>query len=411
MTHDTSVSRRDFLRTSAAAGAAAAAIPVLADEEEPTTQPDQPIELVPKRKLGKTGVEVSILGVGAAVKPTPRYLNIMHSVGIRYIDTAKLYLDGESERTIADWLEQNGRRKEYFVVTKDQPKSPDEWIKMLDERMEALKTDCLDLFLLHGFGDKDYNGPEGVKWFTDKDWVKAADQMRKSGKVRFLGCSSHASPIELRTEVLNAAAAKGSWVDAIMVATNPTLMRDNKDFNRAVDACHQAGVGLISMKETYFGADTIEGIVPEFKKRGLSRVAAVLTTMWTDGRFACVCSHMDNIKYLKENADTAKQFTPLTADELAAVDRMLRRCQPTLCVACDGSCQRAAGTRADLNAIARYVTYAEQNGQLREARGLFAALPPEARDWAGANLHAASHACKSRLDFERILAKAKELLA
>lgn len=411
MNHDTSVSRRDFLRAGAAAGAAAATIPALAAEDEPTTQPDRPIELVPKRKLGKTGVEISILGVGGGVPLNTRYLNTVHSMGIRYIDTAKLYAEGGSERAVADWLQETGRRKDYFVVTKDQPKSPDEWIKMLDERREALKTDCVDLFFLHGFASEEYNGPDGVKWLTDKEWVKAADQMRKSGKVRFLGFSTHASPIEVRTDALNGAAAQGSWVDAIMVATNPTLMRDNKNFNRAVDACHQAGVGLISMKETYFGADTIEGVVPEFKKKGLSRVAAVLTTMWSDERFACICSHMDNIKYLKENADTAKSFKPLTADELAAADRMLRRCQPTLCVACDGSCQRAAGTKADLNAIARYVTYAEQNGQLREARKLFAALPPDARDWTGADLHAASHACKSRLDFERILAKAKELLA
>jgi predicted aldo/keto reductase-like oxidoreductase len=410
MIHDISVSRRDFLRAGAAAGAAAA-IPSLADEEEPTTQPDQPVELLPKRKLGRTGVEVSILGVGGGVQLDTRYLNMMHSLGIRYIDMAKSYAEGAAERAVADWLGQTGYRKQYVLVTKDQAKSPDEWVKMLDERLEALKTDYLDLFLLHGFGDEDYSGPDGAKWLLDKDWVKAADQMRKSGKVRGLGFSSHVRPIELRTELLQAAASAGSWVDAIMVATSPTLMRDNQEFNRALTACHEAGVGLISMKETYFGVDTIDGVIPEFKRRGLSRVAAVLTAMWTDERFSCVCSHMDNIKYLKENADTAKKFKPLTADELAAVDRMLRRCKPPLCVACDGSCQRAAGTQADLNAIARYVTYAEQNGQLREARKLFAALPAEARDWSGADLHAASHACRSRLDFARILAKAEQLLA
>jgi hypothetical protein len=207
------------------------------------------------------------------------------------------------------------------------------------------------------------------------------------------------------------AAAKGGWVDAIMVATNPMVMRDNKRFNKAIDACHKAGIGLISMKESYSGQDTIESVLPDFEKKGLSRVTAVMTAMWTDERFACVCSHMDNIKHLRENAEAARTFKPMSDKDLAAVDAMLRRGRPTYCAACDGSCRRAAGTTADLNAIARYVTYAERNGQLIEARRLFAALPPEARDWSGADLQAATHACHSGIDYARVIEKAQQLLA
>jgi predicted aldo/keto reductase-like oxidoreductase len=235
--------------------------------------------------------------------------------------------------------------------------------------------------------------------------------MRESGKVRFFGFSTHARPIETRTALLSSAAAPESWVDAIMVGTNPTVMRDNQAFDQALHTCHNAGVGLISMKESYTGSDSVEGVIPDFKERGLSRVGAVLTAMWTDGRFACVCSHMDNVKYVRENSDTAKKFRPMTTRDLDAVDAMLRRSRRTLCMACDGSCQRAAGTEADLNTIARYVTYLEQNGNLTEARRLFAALPAHARDWTGADLHAASCACKSNLDFARIMAKAGEMLA
>ena len=46
-----------------------------------------------------------------------------------------------------------------------------------------------------------------------------------------------------------------------------------------------------------------------------------------------------------------------------------------------------------------------------EARELLAAMAPEARDWSGADLHAASRACKSNLDFAAIIAKAEHLLA
>ena len=68
-------------------------------------------------------------------------------------------------------------------------------------------------------------------------------------------------------------------------------------------------------------------------------------------------------------------------------------------------------TASDLNTIARYVCYAEQDGRVYEARELLAALPPEARNWSGADLEAASRACKSNLDFAQIIKRAEELMA
>ncbi len=405
------VSRRDFLRVGAATGMAAAALPAMAPDKEPSAKSDKPIAMVPKRKLGKHDIEVSMLGQGAGRPLDERHLNLLHESGVRYLDTAKVYGNGASERAIADWFEKTGYRKEYFLVTKDQPRTPADWVRMLDERLVALKTDYIDLLFLHALGDEDYLGADGAKVLTDKEWADTANKMRESGKVRLLGFSSHARPIENRIALLSAAASKESWVDAIMVATNPTVMRSNKSFSDAITACHRAGVGLVSMKESYTGSDTIDAVIPEFKKRGLSRVTAVMTAMWTDGRFASVCSQMDNLKYVKENSDAAKNYKPLTEKELAAIDRMYESSEHTLCVACDGSCQRAAGTRADLNTIARYVTYLERNGRLAEARALFAVLPPDARNWAGADLAAAQQACKCKMDFARILRKAEQFLA
>jgi predicted aldo/keto reductase-like oxidoreductase len=336
---------------------------------------------------------------------------MMHSLGIRHIDTAKSYLKGASERAIGEWFQKSGHRKEHFLVTKHEVRDPAKWMDMIDERLEVLKTDYIDLFLLHGFGDSDFIGLEAARTcVVDKEWVQAADRIRKSGKCRFLGFSTHTKGIEERAGVLDAA-AKGAWVDAILVATDPTSIRDNAVFNKALDACHKADIGLISMKECRGGVKTIEKIFPTFKEKGLSPYTAVLSAMWTDERFTAVCSHMDNLEKLRENATAAANFKPLSKDELSAVDTMLREGKRTLCLACDGSCGRAGNTRADLNTIARYVNYAEEDGRVYEARELLAALPPEARDWSGADLHAASCACKSNLDFAAIIAKAEHLLA
>jgi hypothetical protein len=76
-----------------------------------------------------------------------------------------------------------------------------------------------------------------------------------------------------------------------------------------------------------------------------------------------------------------------------------------LCADCDGRCSRAAGTKAELGELTRFLTYHEHHGDRTEARRLYAQLSPEARDWSGADLEAARAACPNRLDFAHLLAQ------
>ncbi len=415
MNEDTPLSRREFLRTSSAAGVAVAAGAGTATvqgeppESEKPGQKDEPVVL-PRRKLGRTGVEVTILGQGAAFAITERLLNMMHSLGIRYIDTAAYYLQGNAERTIGKWLNKTGYRKEYFLVDKDLPLTPEQMEVMIDRRLKILQTDYLDLFLLGAMGDTDhYHGLADTKWFTDKKWITAVERIRRSGKCHFFGFSTHSEPIDVRSGMLSAT-AKGGWVDAVMVSADPVVLRENAAFAAAIDACHKAGVGLISMKQTRGGPGGVQRVLPSIAEKGLNAHTAVLTAMWTDERFSSVCSHMDNVTKLHENANACKNFKPLTDEELGTVGAMLRGAKRTYCLGCDGSCRRAAGTRAKLNTIARYVSYAEDDDRVCEARQWLLNLSPEACDWSGADLDAARRACKCHLDFASIVKLAEELM-
>ena len=71
----------------------------------------------------------------------------------------------------------------------------------------------------------------------------------------------------------------------------------------------------------------------------------------------------------------------------------------------------AAGTRAELGNLTRFLTYHEHHGDRSQARQLYAELSPEARDWSGADLEAARAACPARLDFARLLPEVERQLA
>ncbi|HUU82334.1 MAG TPA: aldo/keto reductase [Phycisphaerae bacterium] len=408
-----SLSRRQFLRSSTAAATLAVAAPRLALGGQDEGKKPAPL---PRRALGRSGVQVPILNLGTSQSLDTRLLNTVYDHGVHYFDTADCYENGNSERAIADWFGKSGKRQDIFLVTKDHPKTPDEWVQMVDHRLEALQVDHIDMFFIHALGDGGgYGGypiefEGGKDWPKSKEWAAAADKMKKSGKVKLVGFSTHCKPIERRIALLDNA-AQGGWVDALMVATDPRLIRTNDDLNRALDACHKAGVGLISMKEVRGGLAHVKEDFPEFKDKGLTPHTAVLAAIWSDERFTTICSHMDNIKKVQQNADAARDFKPLTGDELGAVHRMLHDHPRRFCHGCDGSCHQAAGTQTAFADIARYLSYYEEDGRREEARALYAALPPEQRDWSDANLCAASRACVGGLDMRDILTRAAQKLA
>src|SRR5262249_21364351 len=153
------------------------------------------------------------------------------------------------------------------------------------------------------------------KWPRSKEFKDAAEAIRKSGKARFVGFSTHH---QYRAELLQAA-ADGGFVDVIMLQNNPWSQIAQSDaMNRALDACHKEGIGLISMKQiagqTEF--DQIAERVPDLREKGLTPYQALLHAIWTDERFSSCCVSMRNTDQIRENAEAARVFKPMTKAQI-----------------------------------------------------------------------------------------------
>ena len=189
----TRMTRRQYLSLTAGAVAAAAigALPLRgAQQKKP---------LIPKRILGRTGVEVPIIGFGAGSLFQRAYQNredeavqlLNHAVdlGITWFDTAHIYgNDGWSETVVGRVLKT--RRKEVFLTTKIRGDTHDEIMRQLEISLKRLQTDHIDLLHVHWLrpDEVDVLGQKGHS-------VETYYKLREQKVVRFIGVSSHDDPL------------------------------------------------------------------------------------------------------------------------------------------------------------------------------------------------------------------------
>ena len=410
------VNRRDFLQAGAASavvvGAIASTSATRADEPG-KVEPSKPT--LPTRKLGNTGVDVTILNQGTwRASGLDRILRFAYANGIRYFDTAKSY---GSEPGIKTWLHSDEKiRKSIFLVSKDSPSTPKQLIPMLDERLKALGTDYLDLIFVHALGD--HNPQHGVDWPKSKEFKETVEAIKKSGKAKFVGFSTHH---KTRADILQSA-AEGGFVDVIMLKFSPWLDKD-APLNKAIDACHKRGIGLVSMKQIagqgvgdFPGDNTsLEEVgrkMPDaLKERKLSPYQGLLQAIWTDERISTACVSMRNTDQIRENVAAANSYKPVARADIEKLRDAFLAAGPMMCADCDGRCQVAGKTDARLGDLTRFLTYHEHHGDRVEAREGYASLTEAERDWRGADLEAARAACPSGLDFARLLPKVDKHLA
>ena len=331
--------------------------------------------------------------------------------GIRYFDTAHTY---GSEPAIKKWFEQMPEvRKNIFLVTKDGVKEPKQLIKLVDDRLKALGTDQLDLFFWHALGD---NG-EDTNLPKSKEFAQVVETIKKSGKSKFVGFSTHC---DNRSEYIQSA-AEGGFIDVIMLKFNPFIDKESP-LNKAIDNAWKAGIGLVSMKQVAGNFvdnkaeggvldDVVKKYAPMLKEKGLTPYQGLLHAIWTDERISTSCVSMRNTDQVRENIAAARNFSPLNKAELEQLHRAVVASGPTMCAGCEGQCTAAAGTKAKLGDLTRFLTYHEHHGYKSEARRLYAELSPDERDWSGANLAAAQKACPNSLDFSKLLTRLDEQMA
>lgn len=394
--------RRRFLKTTAAAGAALASADVL--RAAPPAAESKPA--VPTVTLGKTGQKVTKLGMGTSWALSPSFVQNALFSGVRYIDTSESYENTRAEKVIGDVLHRTGMRKDVYLVTKNSKghATGDDAVKVyekrLDESLGRLQTDYVDCYYIHGIAGKE------IGMLRDPGVKAAFEYLKKINKIRFCGLSCHDAMLP---EILEAAAECG-WIDQIMFKYN---FRDvggkdrHDELQRAVDKASKANIGLVAMK-TQGGAVNFPAKMRELEEKGFKKEVAAIKTVWMDDRMQVVVSEMTNFTDLRENVAASQQ--PLTTTESRLLEEYRKTTAHLYCHGCGHLCETAA-KGVPVATVLRYLRYYEVYGKRQEARALYQALPPVARDLAAADLHAAEAACPHGLPVVDLVRRADRHMA
>ncbi|MCB0686908.1 MAG: aldo/keto reductase [Saprospiraceae bacterium] len=150
-------------------------------------------ELLPLRKLGMTGQEVTMLGVGGAHigksddKTAQEILEAALEGGVRFFDNAESYNSGGSEEKYGKYLVPN-YRDIAFIMTKSTGKTGPIAQQHLEDSLRRMKTDYVDLWQIHAV-----SSPEDVDSRIAEGVLEVARKAQESGKARFIGFTGHAN--------------------------------------------------------------------------------------------------------------------------------------------------------------------------------------------------------------------------
>jgi aryl-alcohol dehydrogenase-like predicted oxidoreductase len=264
---------------------------------------------VPKRAMGSTGLQVSIIGMGGyhlGTAPSQDEVDYMvHKAldhGLNFFDNAWEYHKGMSEERLGHALK--GKRDGAIVMTKvcTHGRKKDVAMQMLEESLTRLQTDHLDVWQIHEVIY--YNDPEKI--YAPDGVLEALTAAKQQGKVRFVGFTGHKNP-SIHLDMLN----RGYRFDTVQMPINPFDPSFRSFEKNVLPVAMQKGMAVFSMKSmSGSGESVVNGaLTPTEALSYAMSVAGVSTTI----------SGMDSIEVLDQNLEIVRNFQPLSENQMAAL--------------------------------------------------------------------------------------------
>ena len=296
--------RRDVLKGVSMAALSAWLLRRVA-QAEPT-----PAAPIPRRKLGRTGEMVSIIGLGGfhvGVQPDEkeslRLIRTALDQGVNFLDNCWDYHGGQSEVRMGKAL-RDGYRDKAFLMTKIDGRTAKAAAAQIDESLRRLQTDRIDLIQFHEVIRT--TDPERI--FDDDGALAAVQAAQRAGKVRYIGFTGHKSA-EIHLQMLESAERHGLKFDAVQLPLNVMDVHLDGFEKKILPVLVKREIGVLGMKP--LGGGRI------LESRSVSAVDCLHYAMSLPT--SVVITGCDSARTLTQALSAARTFKPWTERERAAL--------------------------------------------------------------------------------------------
>jgi predicted aldo/keto reductase-like oxidoreductase len=256
---------------------------------------------IQKRKLGKTGVKVTLPGLGGEGilrtfgedDKACALINRALDLGINYFESARAY--SGSETYYGKALRE--RRKEIFLTSKSHARDRKGALGHLQETLKNMKTDHLDLWQVHDVR----TGDDIKKIFGPGGAIEAFSEAKQKGLTRFIGVTGHHDPKILK-KCINL-----FDFDTVLLPVNPAEPHYKSFLDEVAPLAKQKDMGIIGMKVYFRG---FAARIPWFRSMEPFLHFALSQPVST------VVIGCDSIEQLEENISFASKFSPMQSAEM-----------------------------------------------------------------------------------------------
>jgi len=258
---------------------------------------------IPRRRLGKTGLDVSILGLGGEgvlrtfgnEKTADELINTAIDAGVNYFESARAYSGSESYYGAA----LKGRRDRIYLASKSHARDRAGAMVHLHETLTNMKTDHLDVWQVHDV--RTYEEVEEI--FAPGGAIEAFREAKESGKARFLGVTGHHDPTVIK-KCLELFA-----FDTVLIPVNPAEPEYKCFLEEIVQVAGAGDVGIVGMKA--------------FLRGRLDAPKKLLFSYALSQPISTAVIGCDTVEQLKENIESAIAYMPLKYKEVQRLHQIV----------------------------------------------------------------------------------------
>jgi aryl-alcohol dehydrogenase-like predicted oxidoreductase len=307
--------RRGFLKGAAFAGAATigAGSAAVAKVQEAEREMKKQGASIPKKLLGKTGLQISAIGLGGFhlgvprdARETDKIVGTALDAGITFFDNAWEYHKGESEIRLGAALK--GKRDEVTLMTKvcTHGRGKAVAMGMLEDSLRRLQTDHLDIWQIHEVVY--YNDPDLI--FAPGGAAEALVEAKKQGKVRFVGFTGHKDPA-IHLKML----AHDFPFDTVQMPLNCFDASYHSFEKQVLPVAVQRGIAVLGMKSLGGSGEMVtSGVITPEEGLRYAMSLPVATTI----------SGVDSLAVLEQNLSVARGFVRMPEAEMEALRQRCR---------------------------------------------------------------------------------------